>query len=179
MPPLKPLAYVLRDDLGLTGTKLGCSGGDCGSCTVLLADARDGSRPVASCLVPVVRAVGGTVTTIEGLERMAGDGPLHPVQEAFQRHNASQCGYCIPGIIMASIELTERDDPLDRDEVKRLLAGNLCRCTGYESIIDAICDAQRARLAAVAHPSVEARRSVECPDGGSADTPMQAVEVVP
>ena len=135
--PVRTLASVLRDDLGLTGTKLGCQAGDCGSCTVLL----DGV-PVTSCLVPVARADGARVVTIEGL---AASGALHPLQEAFKQRNASQCGFCIPGIIVGALELVEREGPLTRDEVVTGLAGNLCRCTGYETIVDAILDAHQGR----------------------------------
>jgi aerobic-type carbon monoxide dehydrogenase small subunit (CoxS/CutS family) len=135
--PVRTLASVLRDDLGLTGTKIGCEAGDCGTCTVLL----DGV-PVTSCLVPVARADGASVVTIEGL---AAGGSLHPVQAAFKRNNASQCGFCIPGIIMGAVELVEREGPLLREEVVRDLAGNLCRCTGYETIVDAILEAHADR----------------------------------
>ena len=131
--PLRPLASVLRDELGLTGTKIGCSAGDCGACTVLL-----NGTPVASCLLPAVRAEGGVVTTIEGLSE---GQRLHPMQEAFKRANACQCGYCIPGIVMAVLPLLERPGPLDRASVVAALTGNLCRCTGYDSIIDAVLDA--------------------------------------
>jgi carbon-monoxide dehydrogenase small subunit len=143
VPPMRPLADTLRDELGLTGTKLGCRAGDCGSCTVLV----DGV-PLASCLTPTARIDGRCVVTIEGLAGTAHGAPgaLHPLQEAFRRHGASQCGYCIPGIVMASVELMQRPEPLDRDAVRRELAGNLCRCTGYESIIDAIVDAQADAL---------------------------------
>lgn len=135
--PARSLASVLRDDLGLTGTKLGCGAGDCGSCTVLLDDV-----PVTSCLVPVARADGASVMTIEGL---ATGGALHPVQEAFKRNNASQCGFCIPGIVMGAVELVEREGPLRREDVVAGLAGNLCRCTGYETIVAAILEAHDDR----------------------------------
>lgn len=143
VPPMRPLASALRDSLELTGTKLGCQAGDCGSCTVLLDDV-----PVTSCLVPSFRADGRRVVTIEGLSdaEPSEAGPLHPLQEAFVRHGASQCGFCIPGLVLASVELVGRSEPLDRDDVRRELAGNLCRCTGYESIVDAIVDAQAAAL---------------------------------
>jgi carbon-monoxide dehydrogenase small subunit len=137
VPPLRPLADVLRDDLDLTGTKLGCRAGDCGSCTVLL----DGEA-VASCLLPAIRADGHEVTTIEGLESA---GELHPLQRAFRDQNASQCGYCIPGLIMASVGLVDGEHP-DGD-ISRALAGNLCRCTGYESIVAAVAQARAERNA--------------------------------
>lgn len=135
-PPLKALADFLRDDLGLTGTKLGCRAGDCGSCTVLIDDV-----PVASCLMPIGHVGERRVTTIEGL---AGEGSLNPLQHAFRRNNASQCGFCIPGILMASVPFLNRPDATSRDEIVRGLAGNLCRCTGYESIVDAIAEAATA-----------------------------------
>ncbi|MCC5948363.1 MAG: (2Fe-2S)-binding protein [Nitriliruptoraceae bacterium] len=131
--PMSVLADVLRDELGLTGTKLGCRAGDCGSCTVLV----DGVA-ITSCLMPVAQAAGRDVTTIEGLET---DGELHPVQQAFSDHNASQCGYCIPGFIVAAAETVANGEVLDREQVVQSLSGNLCRCTGYESIVDAIVDA--------------------------------------
>jgi len=136
--PLRPLAHALREELGLYGTKLGCEAGECGSCTVLL----DGVA-VASCLVPVARAEGRRVTTIEGL---AGGGVPHPLQEAFKRHGASQCGYCIPGILVACAGMVDRAGAggVDRAAVIEGLAGNLCRCTGYESIVDAVLDAAGA-----------------------------------
>lgn len=134
--PLRPLATVIRDECRLTGTKIGCSAGDCGACTVLL----DGTA-VASCLIPVVRAENSAVTTIEGL---ANDHRMHPLQAAFARHNASQCGYCIPGIIMALVPLIDRSRPLTRAAVIDGLAGNLCRCTGYQSVIEAALEAGAA-----------------------------------
>lgn len=138
-PALRPLADVLRDELDLTGTKLGCRAGDCGSCTVLL----DG-QAVASCLLPVIRADGHAVTTIEGL---ASGDTLHPVQQAYRNQNASQCGYCIPGLIMASVGLVEGAHPDDNSDIAQSLAGNLCRCTGYESVAAAIAEARAERSA--------------------------------
>jgi aerobic-type carbon monoxide dehydrogenase small subunit (CoxS/CutS family) len=135
VPPLRPLADVLRDDLDLTGTKLGCRAGDCGSCTVLL----DGEA-VASCLLPAVRADGREVTTIEGLESA---GEPHPLQRTFRDQNASQCGYCIPGLIMASVGLV--DGAHADADIAQALAGNLCRCTGYESIVAAVAQARAER----------------------------------
>jgi aerobic-type carbon monoxide dehydrogenase small subunit (CoxS/CutS family) len=149
--PLRPLVSVLRDELGLTGTKIGCSAGDCGACTVLLDQV-----PVASCLLPAVRADGRSVTTIEGL---GGAERSHPLQEAFRTGNASQCGYCIPGILLAATELLERAE-LGRQDVVDGLTGNLCRCTGYDTIIDAVLAAHAMRAEATG----EAR-----PTGGEAD----------
>lgn len=131
--PLTPLADVLREDLGLTGTKLGCRAGDCGSCTVLIDEV-----PVASCLTPASRAADRNVTTVEGL---AGNVTRHPLQNAFRNHNASQCGFCIPGILMAATALVSGPEPPTSDEIVSGLAGNLCRCTGYESIVAAIAEA--------------------------------------
>jgi aerobic-type carbon monoxide dehydrogenase small subunit (CoxS/CutS family) len=139
--PLTPLASVLREELGLRGTKLGCQAGDCGSCTALVDEV-----PVASCLFPVAHAEGRRVTTVEGLLATESGAAL---REAFRAHNASQCGFCIPGILMAAAGLLGRGAPLDRDEVIAGLAGNLCRCTGYESIVAAILDAD-SRLRAQA-----------------------------
>ena len=123
-PPLKRLLDVLREDLGLTGTKEGCGEGECGACTVLM----DG-EPVCACLVPAAQAEGVEVQTIEGL------GGEHPLQLAFADHGGAQCGICTPGMIMAALAI---DDPTDIDEVRTKLAGNLCRCTGYEAIYRAI-----------------------------------------
>lgn len=131
--PVQSLASAVRAE-GLTGTKLGCETGDCGACAVML----DGV-PMASCLLPAVRADGHRVTTVEGLGTAT---ELSPLQEAFMRYNASQCGYCIPGILVAASPLVEREE-LTRDEVVSELTGNLCRCTGYESIISAVLDAQQ------------------------------------
>jgi aerobic-type carbon monoxide dehydrogenase small subunit (CoxS/CutS family) len=124
------LLRFLRDGLDLTGTKEGCNEGECGSCMVLL----DG-RPVNSCLVLAVEADGRAVTTVEGLSK---DDVLHPLQKAFLAHAAIQCGFCTPGMIVsAAALLREKPDPSEED-VKRALAGNLCRCTGYKQIVDAV-----------------------------------------
>ena len=125
------LLDALRDDVGLTGTKKGCDVGDCGACTVIV----DG-RPVNACLMLAVEAEGRTVETIEGLQPDV--DVLHPLQDAFMRHGASQCGFCTPGILMMAKKLLE-DNPNPTDEDIRFgLSGNICRCTGYTKIFDAI-----------------------------------------
>ncbi|MBM3327887.1 MAG: (2Fe-2S)-binding protein [Calditrichaeota bacterium] len=133
--PRHMLVELLRDDLGLTGTKVGCNMGDCGACTVLL----DG-LPVFSCLVPALEVDGRDVTTIEGL---AENGHLHPLQEAFVEVGAIQCGFCTPGMVLSSLALLrETPDPTDED-IRRALSGNLCRCTGYQKIFEAIREASK------------------------------------
>ena len=121
---------LLRDGLNLMGTKYGCGEGVCGTCTVLL----DG-EPVSSCLVLAPRAAGHRITTVRGL----GEGDaLHPLQEAFVAHGAAQCGFCIPGMILTACAFLEEHPAPSRDEIRQAIAGNLCRCTGYTKIIDAI-----------------------------------------
>ena len=129
--PYKTLLEVLREDLGLTGTKHGCELGECGACAVLL----DG-EPVLSCLVVAAACDGREVATIEG---MAGrDGCLHPLQEAFADLGGSQCGYCTPGILLAAKHLLDHDPSPTRDQIALALSGNLCRCTGYNQILESV-----------------------------------------
>jgi carbon-monoxide dehydrogenase small subunit len=127
------LVYFLRENLGLTGTNVGCDTSSCGSCTVLV----DG-KSVKSCTMLAVQADGTDITTIEGLAR---DGQLHPLQEAFRQRHALQCGFCTPGMIMAGLGLIESGAGMSEAEVRLGLEGNLCRCTGYQNIVTAIQDA--------------------------------------
>lgn len=136
--PRRTLADLLRDDLGLTGTHLGCEHGVCGSCTVLV----DGAS-ARSCLMLAAQAEGADVTTIEGL---AGNDGLHPLQQAFRETLAFQCGYCTPGFIMTALELLHENPSPSEAEIRDAISGNLCRCTGYESIVRGIAlAAERAR----------------------------------
>jgi len=128
--PNTTLADMLREQLGLTGTKKGCEMGDCGSCTVIL----DG-KPVNSCLVLAMQASGRTVTTIEGL---ASEKGLHPLQEAFVEKGAIQCGFCSPGMILSGKSLLDQNPNPGEEEIRRAISGNLCRCTGYQKIVEAI-----------------------------------------
>jgi carbon-monoxide dehydrogenase small subunit len=131
--PYETLLDALREDLGLTGPKEGCGTGDCGACTVHL----DG-QPVASCLMLAAQARGRSVRTIEGLGRR---DALHPLQDAFVRHGAAQCGFCVPGVLMAAAALlAENPRPTD-EEIRYAIAGNLCRCTGYTKMVAAIAEA--------------------------------------
>ena len=133
--PREILADVLRDRLGLTGTHLGCEHGVCGACTVLL----DGEM-VRSCLLFAVQAQGAEITTIEGLEE---DGELHPMQKAFSEYHGLQCGFCTPGMILAGIDLLKRNPDPTAEEVRDDMGGNICRCTGYQKIVESVLGAAR------------------------------------
>jgi len=138
--PYVTLLDALREDLGLTGPKEGCGTGDCGACTVHV----DG-QPVASCLMLAMQARGRSVRTIEGLAR---NGTLHPLQEAFVRHGVPQCGFCIPGVLMAAAAVLDEHPHPTEEEIRYGIAGNLCRCTGYTKMVAAISEAAGAGEAA-------------------------------
>ena len=127
--PATPLLYILRNDLGLQGPKFGCGLGQCGACTVIINGAA-----VRSCILPV-SAVRSEVTTLEGL---SSNGKLHPLQEAFLEVGASQCGYCTPGMLMSTTALLRENASPSEDEIKKALQGNICRCTGYWNIFEAV-----------------------------------------
>jgi carbon-monoxide dehydrogenase small subunit len=133
--PNKTLLWVLRDVFELTGTKYGCGIGFCGACTVLIDN-----EPVRSCTVPVGDVAGKSVITVEGLSK---NGKLHPVQQAFIDHDALQCGYCTPGMIMTSVGLLEKNSSPSRDEIVAGLEDNLCRCGAHKRIIEAVEDASK------------------------------------
>ena len=137
IPVNKTLTQVLRENLRLTGTKQGCSVGDCGSCTVLL----DG-EPVNSCLVLAVEAEGHQIQTIEGL---AEEGKLHPVQQAFVELGGIQCGFCSPGMILTTKALLDKNPDPTETEIRQALSGNLCRCTGYQKIVESIQSAAKRK----------------------------------
>jgi carbon-monoxide dehydrogenase small subunit len=138
------LAHFLRETLGLTGTNVGCDTSQCGSCTVLM----DGVA-VKSCTVLAVQADGSSITTIEDL---ASDGKLHPVQEAFWEKHGAQCGFCTPGMIITVVDLLKNNPAPTDEEIRHGLEGNLCRCTGYQNIVEAVKHAAKAMSAAEARP---------------------------
>jgi aerobic carbon-monoxide dehydrogenase small subunit len=147
--PRRLLVDCLRDDLGLTGTHIGCEHGVCGTCTVLVND-----ETVRSCLMLAVQADGATITTVEGL---ATDGTLHPLQQAFREAQGLQCGFCTPGMLMLAWELL-RDHPAPSEaEIREALSANLCRCTGYQSIVEAVQLAAERRAVAGGIPAATAR----------------------
>ena len=124
------LIHFIRDDLGLTGSHIGCDTGNCGACSIIV----DGTL-LKSCMMLAVQADGARIETIEGL---AQDGELHPLQEAFSKHHALQCGYCTPGMLMSATALLRRTPRPSDDEIRKAIQGNLCRCTGYVNIVEAI-----------------------------------------
>ncbi len=126
---------ILREDFGLTGTKEGCGSGECGACTILVDD-----QNRLSCLMLAAQLEGRTITTIEGL---AGESQPHPIQEAFAKNGAVQCGYCTPGMVLAASALLRRNPDPTREQIREALSGNLCRCTGYQKIVDAVESAAR------------------------------------
>jgi len=128
--PHVTLLEVLRENLGLTGTKEGCGTGDCGACTVLV-----NGDPICSCLMLAVEAEGQDVTTVEGLTT---NGELHPVQKALIAYGGVQCGFCTPGVLMSSVALLTRNPQPTEHEIREALSGNLCRCTGYDKIVQAV-----------------------------------------
>ncbi len=128
--PARTLLHLLRNKLGLTGPKDGCSSGDCGACVVML----DG-KPVNSCMVLAPQAEGASVVTVEGL---ATDGELHPLQRAFSETWAFQCGFCTPGVLVSCFALLESNDNPAREEILAAIAGNFCRCTGYQGVVKAV-----------------------------------------
>ena len=143
--PRRLLADVLREDLGLTGTNIGCEHGVCGSCTVLV----DG-QSVRSCLMFAVQATGHEVMTVEGLSRA---GEMHPLQKAFWEQQGLQCGFCTPGFLMTAYELLQHNPNPSEEEVRSALSGNICRCTSYQHIVNAVQAAAQALAQTTAEPS--------------------------
>jgi carbon-monoxide dehydrogenase small subunit len=128
--PRDLLVDVLRKQIGFTGTKKGCGHGDCGTCTVLVNE-----RPILSCLTLAISCQGKTITTIEGLDQ---DGVLHPLQRSFVNHGAIQCGFCTPGMVLSAKALLDQNPNPTEEQIRKGLSGNLCRCTGYAKIIEAV-----------------------------------------
>jgi carbon-monoxide dehydrogenase small subunit len=142
-PPMKRLLDVLREDLRLTGAKEGCGEGECGSCSVIM-----NGELVNSCLVPILQAEGAQITTIEGLSPEA-TAPLHPIQQCFLEHGGAQCGICTPGMILATHHLLQKHPHPTLPQIQEGLAGNLCRCTGYMRIFEAVQQAATAEPAPI------------------------------
>jgi aerobic-type carbon monoxide dehydrogenase small subunit (CoxS/CutS family) len=137
-PPLESLLHVLREDIGITSAKAGCLQGGCGACTVLVE-----GEPRRSCLTPLAAVEGKRITTVEGL---GGDGALAPIQAAFYEQYAAQCGFCTSGFLLAAHALLERDRKASREEIVDVLAGHMCRCTGYVKIVEAVEAAARGEV---------------------------------
>lgn len=135
VPPDRRLVDILREDLGLTATKIGCGEGECGACTVIV----DG-KTVDSCLLPACQLEGRSITTLEGITPAEG---LHPIQQAFMEQGAVQCGFCIPGMVLAAKALLDQNPSPSEGDIRTALSGNLCRCTGYVKIVKAVEDASR------------------------------------
>jgi carbon-monoxide dehydrogenase small subunit len=131
------LLHLLREELELTGTKSGCESGECGACTVLV-----NGEAINSCIYPVMEIEGEAVTTIEGIAKRSGE--LHPLQEAFVEQGAVQCGFCTPGMVMAAKALLDRNPNPTEEEIRHALAGNMCRCTGYVQIVEAVKSASQS-----------------------------------
>lgn len=148
--PYKTLLELLREDLNLTGTKHGCELGECGACAVLVDD-----KPVLSCLVLALECQGKNVVTVEGL---GADGKLHPLQDAFADLGAAQCGYCTPGILVTAKALLDHTPSPNRDQIREALSGNLCRCTGYLQIFEAV-EAAILKIAEQSHPGTPGQPS--------------------
>ena len=142
--PRTLLVHYLRDDLGLTGTHIGCDTTHCGACTVLL-----NGIPIKSCTMFAVQANGQSVTTVEGLAR---NGELHPLQEGFSAEHGLQCGYCTPGMMLTAAALLEANPDPDEEEIRKAISGNLCRCTGYQNIVNAI---RKAAAALSSSPGIQ------------------------
>ncbi|MBI4609578.1 MAG: (2Fe-2S)-binding protein [Candidatus Rokubacteria bacterium] len=161
VPVHKTLLEVLREDMGLTGTKHGCELGECGTCTVLV----DG-QPILSCLALPIELQGHAIVTVEG---MATGGQLHPLQQAFAELGAAQCGYCTPGILLSAHALLATVPAPTRQQIREALAGNLCRCTGYTKILDAVelaalrMDGERVAPAKLRSPAAGGPRALGCP----------------
>jgi carbon-monoxide dehydrogenase small subunit len=144
--PRTLLVQYLRDQVGKTGTVVGCDTGNCGACTVRMADPDGAPKAVKSCSVLAVQADGCAVTTVEGLA--GSNGSLHPVQQAFHEQHALQCGFCTPGMIMAAVDLLEENPNPSDAEIREGISGNLCRCTGYQNIVRAVSAAASAAASA-------------------------------
>lgn len=147
--PSRLLVHVLRDDLGYTGPNVGCESSKCGACTVHI----DG-RAITSCTTLAVQADGSNIDTIEGVN--TDDGELHPIQQSFHEEHGLQCGYCTPGMIMTSLDLLERNPDPDDDEIRSALKGNICRCTGYQNIVNSVKSASEKMASTSEDKDVEA-----------------------